>query len=264
MAGKDKPKGSEKTKSRRWRFIFAAFAAVVLLAAAVVLFWLTCGFLFTRNHHLTLKKITVSSTGWWNGRAGRVKDVLGVKDHTNLFQLDLKKLRDSLEDQPSIRQATVSRILPDTLAVQIVERIPRAILFDNKSKWVIDESGIVMDRDSCVAIEKSLPVIMGIDRRLKIEPGLEMPELLPCLNLIMLTNTEFTEFRIAAVSVRRQDELTFIAFYQNEEQSYKVFMPAKNLREMLLRLRSTIAKAARTGDYRRSVNLNFKGQAVLR
>jgi len=264
MATKEKAKGTEKSKSRRWRFIFAAFAVVLLVAGLVMGFRFTSGFLFNENPHFLLKKITVTSTGWWNGRSARVREVLGLNDNVNLFQVELKKLRDMLEEQPSVRQASVYRILPDTLAVEIVERIPRAALFDSQSRWVIDETGMVMDRETCIGAERNLPVIMGLERKRKVEAGVEMPELLPALNLITLVNTEFTDFRIAAVSIRRLDELTFIVFYQNEEQSYKVFMPAKDLREMMFCLRSTIAKAIRTGDYRRSINLNFKGQAVLR
>jgi len=265
MAAKEKAKGAVKTQSRRWRFILAALAVVIIVAALVAGFRFTSGFLFGDNPHFMLKRVTVTSTGWWNGRSSRVREVLGLSDSVNLFQIDLKKFREILEDQPSIRQASVYRILPDTLAVEVVERIPRAALFDSQSRWVIDETGIVMDRETCIGAERNLPVIMGLDRKRRVEAGVEMPELQPALNLITLVNTEFTDFRITAISIRSQDQLTFIVFYQNEEQSYKVFMPVtKDLREMMFCLRSTIAKAIRLGDYRRSVNLNFKGQAVLR
>lgn len=256
--------GGGMLASRRLRLFLAALTVITVIASLVALFWGATRFLFTGNDHLVLKKVKVFSTGWWNDKDIKVREVMNVGNGINLFAIDLRAMRERLEHHPSIRKASVARILPDTIAVKIVERIPRAFLFDSKSKWVVDETGMVMDRDTCIALDGNLPVIIGLDRKRDIKAGMELPELNSALELIMFTITEYHDFKIATVSVSNPRELRAIVYYKDYDRPYKAYMPSQNIREMLFVLRDCIAKAMRIGDPRRVVNLNYKGQAVLR
>ena len=259
-----KPTGGKKGLSRRWRFLLSLLALGALAATVIVLFKLTSVFLFTGNEHLKLKKVTVISSGWWNGRAAEVSKLLGLSSGVNLFDLDLKELRKRLETHPSIKKAYVARVLPDTLAFKVSERIPRAFLFDNNSKLLVDDVGMVMSQDSCVAIARDLPVIIGVPRSPDIKPGSKLPDILPAMQLIMLCRMDFTDFTPATVSVRFPGKLNAIIHYRNGSRPYKVSMPTANLREMLFTLRSCVIRARRLEDPRTSIDLNYKGQAVMR
>ena len=181
MAGKSKTTTSKATgnkiKSRRLRLFLALTVSTLAVAAAIALFWGTSCFLFTHNRHLRLKNVKVFSIGWWNNRTTEVRKIINIPLGTNLFKVDLKEVKTKLEEHPSIKSAQVARVLPDTLAVKITERIPRAYLFDSNSKWVVDETSMVMDRKQCVDLDRNLPVILGLDRNTKIEAGKQITRL---------------------------------------------------------------------------------------
>lgn len=268
---KTKAKPAAKAGSRRWRMALAALAMLMLVSSLVVSFWLVNSFLFSNNNHFRLKEVQVSSSGWWNKRTTKTRELLNLPSYdTNLFKLDLRELRAKLENHPSIRQAEVSRILPDTLEIKIIERIPRAFLNDIKSRWVIDDSGMIMDRESSIQMDNGLPVILGIDGRINLAPGGNIPELAPVLNLIMLTVTEFSDIKITSISVSNPRLLTIMLYYQGVDKRYIAYIPnnrintSSDIREMLFKLRSNIDNALRAGDTRNVIHLGFSGMGVMR
>ena len=130
---------------------------------------------------------------------------------------------------------------------------------------MLDASGVVMSRQSSLKLDKSLPVIVGYKQgKRKIRAGMELPKLKPCLDLIMLTHTDFPEFKIVATSLKDQDELSFVMYYKGRKgKPYKVTMPVYNLRYGLKVLKSSILKALRAGDPRRTINLMYKGRVIM-
>jgi len=271
-------KGKSKTKpaakgggSRRGRMLLAALAVIMILAAVVVSFWLVKSFLFSHNTHFILRDVKVSSSGWWNGRTTKVREFLDLQNNDiNLFKLKLDELRKKLENHPSIRKAEVDRILPDTLSVKIYERIPRAYLNDRNSRWVIDDTGIIMDRESSIRMDNGLPVILGLDKKQEISAGMTMPDLLPIVNLLMLTITDFPDVRITNVSVNNPKMLTVILYYHGIDKRYIAYIPANRIntaadtREMLFRLRCNIDNALRTGSQKNVIYLGYSGMGVMR
>jgi cell division protein FtsQ len=66
--------------------------------------------------------------------------VLGEKERA-MTQVDLHALRGSLMELPWVKDARVSRQLPDTIVVDVVERVPHAVL-RKPDRWVlIDPTG---------------------------------------------------------------------------------------------------------------------------
>ena len=66
--------------------------------------------------------------------------VLGEKERA-MTQVDLHALRGSLLELPWVKDARVSRQLPDTIVVDVVERVPHAVL-KRPDRWVlIDPTG---------------------------------------------------------------------------------------------------------------------------
>ena len=118
-----------------------------------------------------------ASLGEAMGEAGfRVKsvDVTGVQrmDSRPVFQiaLDQKSMAMPLVDVATIRQkllgygwvkdARVSRRLPDTLVIDIVERQPAALWQDAEKLSLIDSEGVVLDRVK-VSDMPDLPLLVG-------------------------------------------------------------------------------------------------------
>lgn len=66
--------------------------------------------------------------------------VLGQRDQA-MSRLDLASLREGLLQLPWVKDARVSRQLPDTLVVDVVERNPHAVMRDGDRLMLIDETG---------------------------------------------------------------------------------------------------------------------------
>lgn len=70
--------------------------------------------------------------------------VLGQRDQV-MSRLDLAALRADLLTLPWVKDARVSRQLPDTLVVDVVERSPRAVLRDAGRFVLIDDTGHALE-----------------------------------------------------------------------------------------------------------------------
>jgi cell division protein FtsQ len=74
--------------------------------------------------------------------------------------VDLAKVRERLLDYGWIADARVSRRLPDTLVVDIVERVPAAIWQNNGQLMLIDAEGVLLEPVSVDAMPQ-LPLVIG-------------------------------------------------------------------------------------------------------
>jgi cell division protein FtsQ len=144
----------------RWMFgLFAAGAVVLALVA------------------LEVPAKIATAAGEAAGEAGfrvRSVDVSGIHrmDSKPVFQiaLDQKSMAMPLVDVAAIRErllhygwvkdARVSRRLPDTLVIDIVERQPAALWQDEQKLSLIDSEGVVLDRVPISAMP-DLPLLIG-------------------------------------------------------------------------------------------------------
>jgi cell division protein FtsQ len=74
--------------------------------------------------------------------------------------VDVSRIRDRLLRFGWVKDARVSRRLPDTLVIDIVERTPSALWQDRQQLALIDGEGVVLDR---VPVDKmpDLPLVIG-------------------------------------------------------------------------------------------------------
>jgi cell division protein FtsQ len=86
---------------------------------------------------------------------------VALDQHSRAMPLvDLDKVRDQLMQFSWIEDARVSRRLPDTLVVDIVERKPAAIWQNNQKLSLIDAKGVVLERVDPNATP-NLPLLIG-------------------------------------------------------------------------------------------------------
>ena len=79
-----------------------------------------------------------------------------------ILAIDLEAARTRIQALPWVRQASVRRVLPDTIVVEIVERRPLALWQHDKKFALIDEEGQAILRDD-VARFSDLMVVVGED-----------------------------------------------------------------------------------------------------
>jgi cell division protein FtsQ len=75
--------------------------------------------------------------------------------------VDLNKIRADLLQLGWIEDARVSRRLPDTLAIDLVERVPAAVLQRNQQLYLIDDKGHVLSAVDPHTMPVSLPLVIG-------------------------------------------------------------------------------------------------------
>lgn len=90
----------------------------------------------------------------------KVYDIALAQKDRSMAAVDLEDVRGDLMRYGWIKDARVSRRLPDTLVVDIVERTPAAIWQHNNRLSLIDEKGVVLEPVT-VATMPDLPLVIG-------------------------------------------------------------------------------------------------------
>jgi cell division protein FtsQ len=93
---------------------------------------------------------------------------IALDQHSMAMPLvDLDKVRDQLLNYGWIQDARVSRRLPDTLVVDIVERKPAAIWQHNQKLSLIDKEGVILEPIKPDQPAPELPLLIGKDANLE-------------------------------------------------------------------------------------------------
>ncbi|PQM26577.1 cell division protein FtsQ [Sphingopyxis lindanitolerans] len=90
----------------------------------------------------------------------KVYDIALAQKDRSMAAVDLEDVRHDLMQYGWIKDARVSRRLPDTLVVDIVERTPAAIWQHNNRLSLIDEKGVVLEPVS-ISTMPDLPLVIG-------------------------------------------------------------------------------------------------------
>jgi cell division protein FtsQ len=85
----------------------------------------------------------------------------------SVLRIPISERRHELETISWVEQATVHRILPNRIQVEITERTPVAFLRDHDELSLVDAEGVILERP--VAGDFHFPVITGISREMSLE-----------------------------------------------------------------------------------------------
>jgi cell division protein FtsQ len=104
----------------------------------------------------------VEITGVRNASRAHVMEVAAADIGRNIFFVPLDERKRQLEQIPWVEQATVMRLLPNRIAVNVVERTPVAFAQIGPRISLIDANGVVMGMPADRKTKYSFPVIRGI------------------------------------------------------------------------------------------------------
>lgn len=213
-----------------------------LLAALVLILAIGAVFYYSVPKLTKIEKLEVR--GLANVGQEEILSRLAMTEETNLVGADLVAMRAGILADPKIADAKLRRVFPDTLAVDISERVPVACVLvteDFVTKSIaIDEKGIAFAYLESLKASPSLPVLSGI-RFTKFSPGQSLPgylvPLLGDLALLLRESPEvlgaFSEIKIEKISNSEAEVLLYPA-----GKKVPVRMPARltaaNLRSALL------------------------------
>jgi cell division protein FtsQ len=104
----------------------------------------------------------IETSGIENVSRRRVLEVFGADLGRNIFFVPLAARQRQLQQIPWIESATVIRLLPDRLQVQVRERTPVGFVRLGSRVTLIDQNGVVMEMPPGKPHKFSFPVITGL------------------------------------------------------------------------------------------------------
>jgi muconolactone delta-isomerase len=103
--------------------------------------------------YFSVKNVTVTGIGHLT--LSVVKARLGLKSSDNLLAINLALFQTRIESHPWVQSASLSRDLPNTLLVEVVERRPSVAIIPlgGKASYLADDNGVILS-DSATRLEK--------------------------------------------------------------------------------------------------------------
>jgi hypothetical protein len=108
---------------------------------------------YIENPELNVQEIIVTETQNYSGPKvdGKVSihtilSELGVETdlNNNIIDLDIRQIRERLEQEPILKNIEVRKIMPHTLSISFDERTPQAVVFCGRKSCYIDQDAIVL------------------------------------------------------------------------------------------------------------------------
>jgi hypothetical protein len=112
-----------------------------------------------RSQELTVSRIRVEG----NERLseGEILEALGLDSESNILNLDLDSLKQQLLRSPWIKDVQLTRVLPATLTLRVVERTPVGIAVLDEL-YLMDEQGHLLDEAGPRYADLAPPLVRGL------------------------------------------------------------------------------------------------------
>lgn len=255
----------EFLKSRKFKIILGAGILLVFLAVAIAVGILLPVKMFSQNPRFTLAhvKVIAHPKGYWVDKKAKLCNIMQIKiGSDNLFAFNLRDLALRLKKRASIESVSVSRILPDTLCVKIVEREPRALLNSTVSPYVVDASGCLMLRTECMNIVSGLPVITGVGNLAVLKLGSPVKKLEEPMEMIRVIKTKWPDISVQKIIVRDKYLICSVR-YKSFPDQFRVEMSKKDIPRRIRELATALDRIVITASTKRNIRLLYENQAVL-
>ncbi len=144
--------------------IVLGVAAFAVLAAAAVAFAEARSYLMHDARFVLATSDDIQITGADHLTREQILSVFGADLERNIFRVSLGERQADLERLPWVAHATVMRLLPDVLRIQITERTPVAFVRQGSQIGLVDASGLLLDMPADAAGDPhySFPVLTGL------------------------------------------------------------------------------------------------------
>ena len=201
--------------------------------------------------------------------------------------LNLYDLRSKLEQMggEGISYVEITRELPDTLKFTIVERIPRALLYNKKSNMLVDKDGVVINGKYFGNIMDALPVITGFKlpsyiKNKRSPYGETINSIKPALIFISVVGNNYMDMDIRVINLYLQNRIV-VFMAGPKDKVIKVVLPfdfntdapptqaqilnqTKSLRAKLKELIELLKYLKWKNSDFSEVNLLYKDQAIVK
>ncbi|MBI5182358.1 MAG: FtsQ-type POTRA domain-containing protein [Nitrospirae bacterium] len=94
-----------------------------------------------------------------------LRSLMELPADTNIFRVKIGLLQERIISHPWIRDAVIKRELPNSLVINIEERIPVAVALYKSRYYLIDKYGVALGRRESLQGDRHFPVVAGADFR---------------------------------------------------------------------------------------------------
>ena len=157
-----------RTRDHRPRPILRKARIVLLMAISSAVLGTGTAALTAWTRHASLFELdAIDIGGACRLSDQKARELISVQKGVNIFTVDLEAIENAMERDPRIREVTISRRLPSTIAVTIREREP-VMLIGGERLLALDEMGMVMPIDG-TSLPLDIPVLTGVNP--PVDPG---------------------------------------------------------------------------------------------
>lgn len=147
------------TRRRRLGRIWSvARVAVVVVALALAASWAT-GWLVASNLFV-IREISVRGNARLS--AADIESLLDGLRGENVFRVDFEHYRQRVLTSAWVEAVALSRVLPSTIVVEVVERVPLAIARLDQRLYLVDRTGTIIDVHGVDHRDLDLPIVDGL------------------------------------------------------------------------------------------------------
>ena len=163
----DAPRGHWWRPASRMGRVFLGLCALIVLGGLVAGGFFLKTYIDSDARFRIAGAGNIEAAGLTQVTRAEMLPVFGEDIGRNIFYVDLAERRRQLEEIPWVERATVMRLLPDRIRVDVVERQPVAFTRHGQQIGLVDASGVLLAMPASTMVQHhySFPVLTGIDPR---------------------------------------------------------------------------------------------------
>lgn len=115
-----------------------AILGVLLVASLAALLWI-----YTSTGVLNVKSVEVRGNEVLD--ADYLRSLSGITRDTHLLKMDVKAVESALLSEPYVAGVNVSRHYPNTVVLEVTERQPTGVIFQNGKYNLVDQEGMILE-----------------------------------------------------------------------------------------------------------------------
>ena len=249
-----------RTARRRIGWALALLAGVPALAAGLA--WgghAAWRAMFAENEFFEIRQIEVTTDG--DLGAENILEYARVRKGLNLFAVRPEDIRGSLLSVPVIANAQVGRRLPDTLVIEVAERVSVARLGrpGSGSPLAVDATGHVLGPSS---VRATLPVVLGVrDNGLRPGDVVNDPMLKDALKILEICNQAAMrqELAVATIDLGSEEQIE-VGLMSGEQVLLSRGQLEEKLRQLPVMRSVARSKGLDLAVYDMTVDRNYVGR----
>jgi len=267
-----RPKSEDRFDSggRWWKPRSSWGRALLICAGLLALGSVTAGYLLARNYLERDNKFRIAGTaniqaiGLNEVTRAELLPVFGGDIGKNIFFVHLDERRRQLEQIPWVEHASVMRVLPDQIRINIVERRPVAFTQIGDQTGLVDASGVLLTMPASEMAQHhySFPVVTGLKTNETAEErGARMSVYMRLIGELDANNQRNSE-QISEIDLRNPDDARVRMIEQGTDITAQ--LGDDRFLERYQRYKARIGEWRQQYPHLMDVDLRYDNQVVLR